>query len=869
MRSALLALLVAIVAVAIWSWRSSGAEPSAVAPSPGSATPHVLTGSATVDPAVDPERVAADVAGGETPTQADRAAGATCTVTIELIGVGPGAEVAGRRLELHTGPLGGARAEADRIELQSDDEGRCEVALKAPAELFGVRVESEAELPAAGLALYDRVALPGDRVVLRVEIDAGVRLAGRVVDAEGRPVAGAKVLAWSGSHFDPDLAAERETESDAAGRFELVHLGRRFDVIARKEGLICVRGLRGELAAGTSAEGDLELVLGPVVTVAGRVRGARGEPVDASLQIRAHWSSSDRERTAVAGLHTFRPGHADALTDAEGRFELGPVPREVTNVRLESDVYGMRDLPLPLDGGEWSIELEDGVVLTGQVFDGEGVALAGADVGWHSDGAGYRSLRTDDAGRFTLRGLPAVETSYLWVTADGWAPWVREGFALEAVVPPAPVVAHLERGVPLSGRVLDANGRGLPGVRVVLEGDRTFERGYTTDAPDTWEHLAGRGERRTGLDGGFRFDDLYAGEFAVRAFAYGERRSFVEQRARSGRDDVLLELTPRALERVVLSGRVVDAVDGTPVSSFSLGVNVPTPTESEGSSQSVLDPDGRFRVALPRSQRMFLSVQAPGYAPWAEDPAERGEGEHTCDVRLLRERSVSVRLVEHDGTPTSGSLHLVDSRGHRVMVRVGSSMRTSRLQVPLEGAPGVELPADLLDVTVEAASKRPRVQLTLDLRADPGPVVELVLPPREPEPRPFEVALLVFSADRDVDVDALMKRLREGRESVSSEGVGPLSTRLGVAFFAADGTELLLGDLEPTPEGYRSSFENRYEGGSTEFVLPPELGCQFSESVPGRVRSIRLEAPGHAARSFTVDPSRPNGGLPRLVVLRR
>ena len=872
MRAVPLVVLVLCVAGAL-AWWVRGDAPRSFAPAPPHAPidgPRDLTSPLGTDAPPEAERhaVVDDPTVASTGTPPSELAG-TSAVGIELVAVGPGAEVADRRVLLRAGPVGGTRADADAIELRSDADGRCRIEREGPLALYGVGVAGDAGRPSAGLALYDRFALPGDPVLLRVEVDAGVRLVGRVVDEEGRAVAGARVLAWGGDHFDPTSPPERETESDTGGLFELAHLRRRFHVVALADGLVCTRGLRGELAAGTSALGDLELVLGPPATVAGRVRGARGEPVAASLRIRSHWGSDERERTAVAGLNTFRPGHADAVTDAAGRFVLGPVPRMPANVRLESEVYGMRDLKLPLDGGEWTIDLEDGVVLSGQVLEDRGAPVAGAEVGWHADGAGYRSVRTDAAGRFTLRGLPELETSYLWVVAEGWAPWVREGIELESEVAPAPVVARLEPGHALSGRVVDGRGRGLPGVRVVLEGERTFERGYSTDAPDTWEHLAGRGELRTGVDGRFRFADLYAGEFAVRGFAYGDRHALVEARARTGTDDLVLEFSPRTLERVVLLGQVVDALAGMPVTSYTLTLNVPTPTGSDGSSRDVLDPEGRFRIALPRPQVVFLSVQAPGYATWQEDPTQRVEGDHVCDVRLLRERNVEVRLLEADGTPTGGSVRFADSRGRRVMVRQSSHLSTSELRVPSEGAPGVGLPADLLDATVQIQRGLHEARIPLDLRSDPGPVVELILPAREPEPEPFDIGFSVFSADRDVDVEDLMQRMHERRALVGIDGCEPFTGILSIKFLDARGAQLVVGRLEPTAEGYRSTWSRPYEGTGTEDVSPPEVGCLVSERVHGNVRSVRLEAHGHADRALSIDPYRPNGGLQRIVVLRR
>jgi protocatechuate 3,4-dioxygenase beta subunit len=796
-----------------------------------------------------------------------------CVLEVALVSAAGADLIAGRGVTLRVGDLGSSRGDSRTLEGVTDARGLCRFEAPDVLDLRRVLVGSAPESPGVTRWLYESLALPGEVKRVEIEVEGGVALSGRVVDEGGDPVPGARVVAWSGTSFDPSQDPERSVDADGDGRFALEHLGRPFAIVARADGRACSIGLRGELAPGARVGGDLELVLAAEWRVSGRVVGSRGEPVAAELSVREHGTTSSAFATAVAGVATFRPAHADATTDAEGRFELGPLPYQACNVRLLSEVYGERYLSLPLEPGPWTIRLEDGVVLRGAVSDAAGTPVAGARVGLDGDGISSRRTRTGADGTFEIRGLPELESTYLSVAAAGFEPWLREGIELSAQAPPPWIEARLSPGLPMAGRVVDAVGRPAIGVRLVLEGERSYERHYSTDEPATVEHLVDRGQTTTDRDGRFRFEDLYPGEFALRVFPRGERQAYAESRARAGATDLELRLDPADFERVVLRGRVRDAVAGTPVAGtpvtgFVLTAMLETAEGASGVQREVRDPEGAFRLGLPREVRMYLQVQAPGYATWTEPMRGRGEGEHEYDVRLVRERSLELRFHEADGTPAGGSLSVFDESGARL--RIGAhGLRSSEVRLEDGVVRGLGLPAGPLRLVLRPGRGREAEEFLLDLRADPGPVVELFLAPRAVEPEPFEVEFTVLTADRDVDVEALTALLRDSLGGVRLDGCAPLAAPCSITCFAADGASLLQGRMEPTPEGCRVDWRDVARRSETEEVLPPELGCMVSRRVPGLARRVRLEAQGHAVRELTLDPALPNGGLPLLVLLRR
>ena len=73
---------------------------------------------------------------------------------------------------------------------------------------------------------------------------------------------------------------------------------------------------------------------------------------------------------------------------------------------------------------------------------------------WRSRDAGLvvrREAETDGEGRARIAGLPVRGTIALGVDADGFAPWRRTKLSARE----APVVATLERGAQVLGRVVD------------------------------------------------------------------------------------------------------------------------------------------------------------------------------------------------------------------------------------------------------------------------------------------------------------------------------------------------------------------------------------------------------------------------------
>ena len=294
------------------------------------------------------------------------------------------------------------------------------------------------------------------RVELRHRIHAAGELLGRVLDAVGRPVAGARVS-----------AAGEIARSDAFGEFAFSA-----EVRGRVDRLVALHPghLPGERAADPGPDGPLwpdyvELRLGgPPLEIHGRVTDGGGEGL-AGLRVWAadptHFGVERDMPAQVEGLLGGAPTPAELeaagrstrddpnafwvwdRTDAEGRFRLtGLLDRpyrvkamdmaRLVHVEAEAIPAGSRDVELVLPAGQrfaGVVRSVDGTPVPGarveffhrayRVEWGESMSTV-----WDVAGPG---TQTADDGRFEAEGLPA--TAWISVSGEGIQ---RKAFFLEA-----------------------------------------------------------------------------------------------------------------------------------------------------------------------------------------------------------------------------------------------------------------------------------------------------------------------------------------------------------------------------------------------------------------------------------------------------
>jgi protocatechuate 3,4-dioxygenase beta subunit len=346
-------------------------------------------------------------------------------------------------------------------------------------------------------------------------------------------------------------------------------------------------------------------------------------------------------------------GHA-VRTGKDGRFEIRGLPASADlDVRASADGHLSRSVRAPtlaenatVDVGEIALRPRPaaGDGLEVKVVDGAGRAVSGARV----------TISTLPYGSFlnlgTRGGMPEVRSSEGKTGDDGVAKFVplaaekydvcvrAEGFALQAaenVVVAAgrveKVTVRLSPGLSMSGKVVDAEGAGVAGGRVVCLRTPNFKifESATTEA-----------------DGSFTLTGLDAGQYWVMAFQQ-EKGEGQNQGAKAGDRDVRIQL--RGTGRVV--GKVVGA-DGKPVPSFAL-----RPFRSGEPFNYVYsrlldfkDPEGKFALALaPGAYQVDAKAEGGTFKPGTNVTVKGGEDTPPVTITLGGSGVVLGAVTDPDG----------------------------------------------------------------------------------------------------------------------------------------------------------------------------------------------------------------------------
>jgi protocatechuate 3,4-dioxygenase beta subunit len=274
-----------------------------------------------------------------------------------------------------------------RTSATTDASGRFEIRDLPPGP---ARLEARASgfAPSPRTDAESRADAAGPEVVLTLR--PALALRGRVVDPDGQPLEGARVLARAGgSLLDAPVA-----RSDADGRFAFTELGvGPYDLDASAEGYGTV------FKRGVAVPGEgIELRLPAVGGLAGTVSDERGGPVaDFKVRWRSILLAQDGpgqggENRFLAADGAFRleglsPGDYDVLVVAPGR-----APAEL-RVTVSPGAYA-----------DASVRLVAGATLSGRVTGEGGSPVAGAEVTVMTGHEGD-AIQTDADGRFALADI--------------------------------------------------------------------------------------------------------------------------------------------------------------------------------------------------------------------------------------------------------------------------------------------------------------------------------------------------------------------------------------------------------------------------------------------------------------------------------
>ena len=513
---------------------------------------------------------------------------------------------------------------------------------------------------------------------LTVRLARTGRVAGRVTQRDGRPAAGAVVVAsglgsrsgaWSWSQ------ARREDVADRDGRYALEDL-------PAGQGTVMVRGggfmspevgeLTGEgynpllvdLEGGASV--TLDLVVVPAAQLTGRVLDADGAPVPGAV-VRTNVQGGQRgnDWAVVQAL-----GSDVASTDEQGafRFEsLVPGFSVSLNVTAPEKPTGLSG-PHAVSASaptEVEVRLARGrYVDVSVVYEEGGGAVAGAQVQLMarqaeggSRGAGAGGPPTDAQGR--TRAGPAGDGELgVWVSGEGlanageptWIEGSKEGPG------PFQALVRVRRGLVIKGRVLRADGTPAVGANVsASQGEERRQR-------------RGQGAQ-VEADGSFVLPGLTPGSWSLTAALWnGVHQPAVPARdGQAGDSDVTLTFTEGPVgARFVLEVRVLDEA-GLPVDQAQVSLR------NQGNSQGSGLVDGSLRFELDAGPGTWVAQGLEAGTLVVEVSDARGPDGRplnlmplrsapvtpetkSLELRLAAGRSISGRVTASDGSSTRGTL---------------------------------------------------------------------------------------------------------------------------------------------------------------------------------------------------------------------
>ncbi len=548
----------------------------------------------------------------------------------------PGARLPGRVVDRRGAPVAGAAVHLveslDHLERES-----ARLAAETPDAMTGadgsfliedlpqatplhLLVRASGHLPAGVAGVRAPVSQP-----LIVRLEPAAMLRGRVVDEQGAPVGGARVmLTWHPTAPEnPDRpAGSPVNRSDIAGRdgsFEIRDAPAgpvRLAVSA--PGFVSIEGFETAVP-WRDADRELTLTLKRGAMLSGRIATTAGQPVSG-----ARISAQD----------------AADVSDDEGAYTVQGVPLGRTEVQVFHPSYKLFRRVIEIQPGTNPLDVtfEAGLEVSGRVRDGRGAPVAGAQVVLlrqaRRDWGAYRE-RTDDDGSFRFA---AVARGHYRLTAGGES-YAATEWKQPVVVEDEPLEGLevvLERGGTVTGRILGLDAEQLARVAVAAEGDDGESFPAMVDA-----------------DGRYEIRHLPPGDYLVRAaLESGQRQVQARVALPPGDAEAVRDL--QFVSRLTLSGQVLYQEEPLSEARISirgsrLAMERSVETDYQGGFRfEDLEPD-TYRLGLSHSRELLV---------------------HNDIVELSADREITIRL-----RPSTVSGFVTDGKSGRPIPHAHLTLR--------------------------------------------------------------------------------------------------------------------------------------------------------------------------------------------------
>lgn len=450
--------------------------------------------------------------------------------------------------------------------------------------------------------------LSGALPELRVGLERGVSVRGRVLDAQGAPLADALVLSEQEAPTDGLLLVDSElyywlpiaAHSGPDGRFELAHLNPGKHTLRASAAGFAVGW--AETRAPAAPQDELVLTLGHGGTIEGTVTRDDGAP----------WAEAQIVVATMDDTTVRRTNFALARTDADGHYRVEHLPAATLIVVLmRSDkrpdvrpVQVAEGLSARADFGP----VEHSLTLSGLVRRADGTPLANQTLGlfdhekanWNQEWVASTTLAD---GSYAFPGVRPGRYFLYLIDEMGRGLRCIDGLEVPAGANEARHDVRLSDSR-LTLTTFDArSAEPTGGVALIAMRLR----------PGGGDSFAGFGLSDEG--GSFTFEDLQPGTYRVTGYptnpelgyATSERIELLEGREHASEVELALE------EGGALTVRVRTA-DGQPLEHALVSFRDESGADHQFSRLPMTDAEGRYRAAGLRPGRYQLSAELPGYA---------------------------------------------------------------------------------------------------------------------------------------------------------------------------------------------------------------------------------------------------------------
>ncbi len=534
---------------------------------------------------------------------------------------------------------------ADRERALADDDGRFRIVGLRPGAY-------ELALARKGFA---RKTIPGVDVKTSegpvdlgdIVLEPGERVAGRVIDPQGRPIDGVEVTVQQGDLRMPFVMRgmgatgrppDAVTGTDGMFLLEDRQKGEAIELSLSRSGY----GAARQPGVKVPPEMPIEITMQPASKVSGAVLDQDRKPLPgATVTLR-------RSQTGgIGGAVIKMMMQDDATVDDQGRFLFEDI--EPGTISLSAVAPGRREakrdsieVPAGEDLAGVDLTLPPGAVITGRVLAPDGRAAIGVEVGVVDEGqaemARMRGPVSDGEGRFRIEGVEPGAVSIEATHPD----YVRTVKDIDARAGINVVNLELGGGNEVSGSVLDPEGAPIAGAWVCLgPKGRAWGGADTTSAADGSFHLKGATDGNYSLSAGKQGYATSRGDIPVHV-----------EGAPVGDVTVRLEH----------GGTVVGRVTGiSPEQMSSVAIRAGRERGSFGFQAVTPDREGAYRLEnlSAGTWNVVASLEATGQQARGEVTLASGAPETRLDLEFSKGLSLTGRAV-HGGSAVSGAALYVE-----------------------------------------------------------------------------------------------------------------------------------------------------------------------------------------------------------------